>query len=207
MFVPGYPVHLVHRGNNRQAIFRGEADFQFFKGCLSEALCRFAVSLHCYTLMGNHIHLLLTPSDTEGVSRAMQGAIRRYVGYFNARNERTGTLWEGRFHATRVESDAYLLACHRYIELNPVRAGVVRHPVDYRWSSHRRLAYGLNDPLVVPHPGVAKMGQAAYARLFDQRCADPLWDKIRQASQACQPLSDEKVRKRGRPRKMSLTPF
>jgi putative transposase len=203
-------VHVVHRGNNRHAIFRDEADFQYFKGCLSCGLSKSASSMHCYVLMGNHFHLLLTPSHEKGISDAMHIAIRRYSGYFNERYTRTGTLWEGRFHASVIDTDRYLIACHRYIELNPVRAGVVQSPEAYRWSSHRALAFGIRDELIRPHscifpptePDHAR--RESYRRLFAEAGADADWEDIRGALLGGRRLPSVERRKRGRPPNSSL---
>src|SRR6187402_430264 len=140
-FVPGLPVHLVHRGHNRQRIFHCTGDFLLFRRYLGEAAAEFHVAVHAYVLMTNHVHLLLSP-EREGadISRAMQSAAIRYVGYYNKRYERSGTLWEGRFHSSIIQHDRYLLACHRYIDLNPVRARLTARPEDYVWSTHRHYA-------------------------------------------------------------------
>jgi putative transposase len=193
-FVPGLPAHLVHRGNNRQPIFACDADFRFFRACIEDALGRFGVDLHSYVLMRNHVHLLMTPSTPCGISRAMQGAIRRYAGYFNARYRRTGTLWEGRFHAAVIEDDRYLLACHRYIDMNPVRAGIVPRPAHYLWSSHRHFAHGARDSLVRPHPSIMALGRterdrrAAYRALFEAPLDSGDLEDIREAARRCRPL-------------------
>jgi putative transposase len=193
-FVPGLPAHLVHRGNNRQPIFSCDADFLFFRACIDDALSRFDVALHSYVLMSNHVHLLMTPTTPGGISRAMQGAIRRYAGYFNARYGRTGTLWEGRFHAAVIEDDRYLLACHRYIDMNPVRAGIVRRPARYLWSSHRHLARGARDSIVRPHASIMALGKtehdrhAAYRALFGAPIDPVDLHDIREAARRCRPL-------------------
>jgi len=159
-FVPGYPSHLTHRGNNRQRIFHCEGDYRFLWRCIKEASDEHRVAVNAYVFMSNHVHLLMTPEE-EGVaiSRAMHSASRRYAGYFNHRYERTGTLWEGRFHASLVTTDKYLITCHRYIDLNPVRAGLAAGPEHYAWSSHRHYSMGEADPLVVPHPVIDALGR------------------------------------------------
>ena len=140
--IPGQPQHIIQRGNNRQAIFAAEADYQFFQDAMVEAAGRFGLAIHAYVWMTNHIHLLATPTDPDSISKTFQSAGRKYVQYFNYTYGRSGTLWEGRYRATVVDSEHYLLSIMRYIELNPVRAGMVPHPRDYPWSSHRRYAYG-----------------------------------------------------------------
>jgi REP element-mobilizing transposase RayT len=133
--LPGIPQHIVQRGNDRQACFADAADYLRYRQELGEAALRYGCALHAYVLMTNHVHLLTTPHEPGGVSRMMQAIGRRYVGGFNARYRRTGTLWEGRFKSALVDSEHYALACYRYIELNPVRAGIVTSPRDYRWST------------------------------------------------------------------------
>ncbi len=132
--IPGQPQHVIQRGNNRQAIFRAEADYQFFLEKLSEAADKHQCDIHAYILMTNHVHLLVTPQTENGIGKMMQMLGRYYVHYFNNRYKRTGTLWEGRYKATLIDSEQYLLTCMRYIELNPVRAqNMAEHPADYPW--------------------------------------------------------------------------
>ena len=144
--IPGQPQHIIQRGNNRQVIFAAEADYQFFRDAVVEAAGRFGLAIHAYVWMSNHIHLLATPTHTDSISKTFQSAGRKYVQYFNYTYRRSGTLWEGRYRATVVDSERYLLSIMRYIELNPVRAGMVVHPRDYPWSSHRRYAYSETGP-------------------------------------------------------------
>ena len=133
----GLPLHVVQRGNDRQRSFHDDSDYQVYLQALREAAKRHHVLVHAYVLMTNHVHLLLTAATDFGISRAMQSIGSRYVRYFNRRHERTGTLWEGRYKACLVASDEHLLAACRYIDLNPVRAGIVQHPLDYPWSSYQ----------------------------------------------------------------------
>ena len=144
--IPGQPQHIIQRGNNRQVIFAAEADYQFFRDALVEAAGRYGLAIHAYVWMTNHIHLLATPTDLDSISKTFQSAGRKYVQYFNYTYRRSGTLWEGRYRATVVDSERYLLSIMRYIELNPVRAGMVAHPREYPWSSHRYYAYGESGP-------------------------------------------------------------
>jgi len=172
--LPGIPQHVVQRGNDRQACFADGADFARYRQELREASLKHGCAIHAYVLMTNHVHLLLTPAERGATSRMMQAIGRRYVGAFNARYRRTGTLWEGRFKAALVDSTRYLLTCHRYIELNPVRAGMVATPQGYRWSSHAHNAMGQHDPGIVPHEAYLALGrdectrQHAYRQLFDE---------------------------------------
>ena len=148
---PDYPYHVIQRGNDRQAIVHRGADAAMLLRTLRECAERAEVDIHAYVVMTNHLHLLATPRTDRGLSRMMQCYGRRYVRYFNAAHHRTGTLWEGRFKSSLVETERYLLACYRYIELNPVRAGMVDRPWEYRWSSCRANVLGEPDDLVVPH--------------------------------------------------------
>ena len=171
---PGHPHHVIQRGNNRQDVFRDAADCERYLALLAEAAPNCGVAVHAYVLMTNHVHLLLTPNDDAGLSRLMQALGRRYVVWFNKRHARTGTLWEGRFRSSVIESERYLFACSRYIELNPVRAGMVSDPAEYRWSSYRHHIGLRPDPLIREHPLIWLLGntpferQAAYRQLFDQ---------------------------------------
>lgn len=164
--VVGLPQHIVQRGNNRQPCFRDDTDRRRYLADLEDALHEHDVELHAWVLMSNHVHLLATPRTGRGVSGMMQKLGSRYVRWFNDRHERSGTLWDGRFRASLVETDRYLLACMRYIELNPVRANMVRDPGKYRWSSFPANALGLPDRLLVPHPTYL-----ALRATVQQRCA------------------------------------
>lgn len=134
--VTGLPVHIIQRGNNRQACFFAEADYPFFLHHLGELAKRFQCELHAYVLMTNHLHLLLTPYFARGPSLLMKLLGQRYVQYVNRTYRRSGTLWEGRFRSSFIQDERYVLACYRYIEMNPVRASMVKHPLEYPWSSH-----------------------------------------------------------------------
>lgn len=175
--VPGYPHHVIQRGNNRQLVFVDEADQRLMLDLLAEYAARDKVAIHAYVLMGNHFHLLATPSTEKGLPSMMQSVGRRYVQIFNRRHARTGTLWEGRYRATLVQTDRYLLACMAYIDLNPVRAGLVARPADWPWSSHRHHIGQTTDRLVTPHALYWGLGntpfarEAAYADLVQQGVA------------------------------------
>lgn len=172
LYFPGCAQHVIQRGNNRNACFYREADYKAYLAFLKAAATRYAVDIHAYVLMTNHVHLLVTPSDKEGVSRMMQAQGRKYVQYFNFTHERTGTLWEGRYRSTLVDADDYLLSVYRYIELNPVRAGMTPHPSEYPWSSYRSNAMGKPIQLLTPHPLYMRLGKTdeerrvAYRSLF-----------------------------------------
>ena len=147
----GYPHHVIQRGNNRQAIFTIVADYQQLLGLLEENSEKFDVDIHAYVLMTNHFHLLATPQNDKGLPLLMQAVGRSYVRYFNDRQTRTGSLWEGRYRSTLIETDRYLMACMAYIDLNPVRAGIVGEARDYAWSSHGLYVGLRNDRLITPH--------------------------------------------------------
>lgn len=175
--VPGYPHHVIQRGNNRQPVFVDDQDRETLLGLLNEYATKHKVAIHAWVLMGNHFHLLATPATDKGLPLMMQALGRRYVQIFNRRHARTGTLWEGRYRATLVQTDRYLLACMAYIDLNPVRAGLVTKAADWRWSSHRHYIGQQQDRLLTPHPLCWALGntpfarEAAYADLVQQGVA------------------------------------
>ena len=170
--LPGQPQHIIQRGNNRQVIFASDADFQFFRDAMVSASDQHGLAIHAYVWMGNHIHLLATPAHEQSISRVFQSVGRKYVQYFNATYKRTGTLWEGRYRATVVDSEHYLLTVMRYIELNPVRAGLAAHPRDYPWSSYARnaqAATGANSDWIKPHRQYLRIARSATARMSGYR--------------------------------------
>ena len=185
----GIPQHVVQRGIDRQAIFFENTDRQFYLRCLSETAQWYGLAVHAYCLMTNHVHLLVTPRDADSIWRAMQRLGRHYVRYVNDRAGRTGTLWDGRYRACLVDRENYLLTCYRYIELNPVRAGMVKHAGGYPWSSHRHTAWGQSDPLVSAHPCYLALGDSdlgrreAYRRLFCTQLSTETLDEVRAALQ------------------------
>ena len=197
---PGLPVHVVQRGNNRQVCFADEADFKAYANWLAEAAGKYAVEIHAWVFMTNHVHLLMTPDTQGGISRCMQYIGRLYVQYFNHRHRRTGTLFEGRFKSSIVQSRRYLLACQRYIELNPVRAGMVGDPADYSWSSYRAHAFGRAAKLWRPHPEYLALGSnppariAAYRALVEQELSRQFISDIRDALNTGLVLGNERFR-------------
>lgn len=201
-FLPDQPLHVIQRGNNRQKIFFSDRDRETYLAWLLAAAREYGCRIHAYVLMTNHVHLLLTPEAADSLPRLMQSLGRRYVRYLNQAHGRTGTLWEGRYRAAPIDSEAYLLACCRYIELNPVRAGMVRHPRLHRWSSHGANALGLPDPLVSPHPLYRALGrsaaerQAAYRALFRERLAESFLDALRGATNGGWALGDAAFKRR-----------
>lgn len=195
-FVPGVPLHVIQRGNDRQSIFLDPEDHAFFRDRLRDAARRHAVAEHAYVLMTNHVHVLMTPEELAAVPRTMQAIGRVYVQWFNRRHRRTGTLWEGRYKAAIVDDERYLITCMRYIELNPVRARMVASPASYRWSSFGANACGQSDDMLTAHPVYLALGsscedrRAAYRELF--RSAIPEVDLclIRDATQHAWALGD-----------------
>jgi putative transposase len=201
--IPGQPQHIIQRGNNRQAIFVTDDDFQFFRDALVEAAGRFGLAIHAYVWMTNHIHLLATPTYDDSISKMFQSAGRKYVQYFNFTHKRSGTLWEGRYRATVVDTEQYLLKLMRYIEMNPVRAGMVEQPRQYKWSSHRRYAYGeddLNLNWLIEHDQYVQLARdpserrAAYRALFRTELDADELRTIREASHKGWALGSERFR-------------
>lgn len=201
--IPGQPQHIIQRGNNRQPIFAADADYQFFRDALVDAAEKHGLAIHAYVWMTNHVHLLATPEFDDSISKVFQSVGRRYVQYFNFTYRRSGTLWEGRFRATVVDSEQYLLTLMRYIELNPVRAGMVAHPRDYAWSSYHYNAQGeagLNADWITQHREYVRLGrsaaerQSAYRQLF--RAALPAHDlkEIRESTHKGWALGNERFK-------------
>lgn len=182
---PGLPIHIIQRGNNKQACFTCEQDYVAYLHWLQEGACRFDVAIHAWVLMTNHVHLLVPPTDHSGVSSLMQHVGRSYVRRFNDRYSRTGTLFEGRFRSCVVQDAEYLLNCLCYIELNPVRSDLTEQPGDYAWSSYRSHAYGVQMHMQTPHDlylalasGPAER-QLEYRKLIEQKISADVIGKIR----------------------------
>jgi putative transposase len=168
--VAGHVHHVLQRGNNKQVIFVDEEDYRFMLALLGEHATREKVGIHAYVLMPNHFHLLLTPQKGNGLSNMMQAVGRRYVQYFNKRHQRSGTLWEGRYRATLLQPELHLLTNTAFIDLNPVRAGLVARALDYPWSSHGHYVGHHVDKLVTPHPVHWSLGNTPFER--EARYAD-----------------------------------
>ena len=185
--IPGVPQHVIQRGNNRQPCFFAHADFQLYLNYLADAAERESCQVHAYVLMTNHVHLLVTPCDDHSIAHMMQRLGQRYVRTVNRIHKRTGTLWEGRYRASLVESERYLLTCMRYIELNPVRAGMVEDPSGYRWSSYRANAQNERNDVLTPHElylrisATASSRCEAYRELFRSHIGQMPVDAIRDA--------------------------
>ena len=181
----GMPIHVVQRGNNRQVCFGKEADMSAYANWLGEYAKKFDVEIHGWVLMTNHVHLLLTPKDEIGVSKLMQTLGRLYVRYFNYGYQRTGTLFEGRYKSSVVQEEEYFLNCLRYIELNPVRAGMVNDPGDYKWSSYRAHAFGVKVKMWTPHVLYSELAvseierQSHYRKWMSEAMATEVLGKIR----------------------------
>ena len=220
--IAGVPQHVIQRGNNRQATFFADEDYLLFLAYLGEAARKHGCSVHAYVLMTTHVHLLVTPNEPDAVSRTMQDVGRRYVQYVNFTYRRSGTLWEGRFKASLVDTQQYFLTCARYIELNPVRAGIAKTPADYAWSSYRHYALGQESGLLSAHEEYQALGttdlerQSAYRDLFNTSVDDTgLQQEIRETVNGGWPLGSERFKdeieaalertarppQRGRPRK------
>ena len=185
--VPGIPWHIIQRGNNRSACFYADEDYRLYLQHLEALSTKFGCAIHAYALMTNHVHLLLTPEKEESAALLMKHLGQRYVQYINRTYRRSGTLWEGRFRSCLTQAEDYVLACYRYIELNPVRADMVRHPREYRWSSYRANAEG-HSTLTQPHDMYLRLGRSAdsrreaYRGLFKAHIDDGMLDKIRTAT-------------------------
>lgn len=194
----GVPLHIVHRGNNRNACFFGDADHHFYLSHLEALSRRFACSVHAYVLMTNHVHLLVTPSESDSASLMMKHLAQRYVQYVNRIYQRSGTMWEGRFKSSLVQTQSYFLKCQRYIELNPVRAGIATHPRDYPWSSYRVNGDLFVSPLVTPHECYVALGEtkerraAAYRELFQFQLDEKDLQDIRGAANGGFALGDRR---------------
>ena len=198
--LPGVPLHVVQRGHNRGPCFYGNDDYSVYLFWLRKSLPLANVSLHAYVLMTNHVHLLATPSEPEKFPRLLMSLGRRYGEYVNRKYGRTGTLWDRRYWSCLVQSETYLLACQRYIELNPVRAALVEDPARYRWSSYRFYALGQTDSLVTPRIEYLALGedaadrQRAYRELFQYALAQQTIDDIRLAVYREHPLGSAHFR-------------
>lgn len=162
--IAGYPHHIIQRGNNRQAIFHTDEDRKAYLAWLAQYAEKFDVAVHAFVLMDNHIHLLLTPSSEQALSSLMQSLAQRYTQSYNYFHKHTGTVWEGRYKSTVVQSDRYLLACMAYIDLNPVRAGMVSDPADYPWSTHQHYIGQTHQPIVTAHELMWTLGNTPFSR-------------------------------------------
>jgi len=218
----GVPFHIIQRGNNRSVCFYGDDDYQYYLQHLEIIARKQEVAIHAYVLMTNHVHLLMTAKKEEGVSQMMKQLGQRYVQYINKTYKRSGTLWEGRYRSSLVDADNYLLLCQRYIELNPVRADMVEHPGEYRWSRYCANAQDESNTLLTPHPLYEQLGNNKnqrcehYRELFRYQVEPGIIDEIREATNSGYVLGREDFKeqieamlkrrvekgKPGRPKKM-----
>lgn len=198
--IAGLPLHLIQRGNNRSACFYADEDYGLYLHHLEELSRKFCCAVHAYVLMTNHVHLLLTPARKDGPSLLMKHLGQRYVQYINKAYRRSGTLWEGRFRSSIVQQQGYLLRCYRYIELNPVRAGMVGHPRDYRWSSYLTNGEGMPSRLLKPHEEYLALGReenerlSAYRALFRSELDPKEVDEMRTAVNGGFALGNERFK-------------
>jgi len=188
LVLPNIPMHIIQRGNNRQPCFFAEEDYLTYLDWLTEYAQQTRCKVHAYVLMTNHVHLLISADTSDGAGVLMKALGQRYVQYINRKYHRSGTLWEGRFRSCLVQEETYLLACQRYIELNPVRAKMVKQPEEYQWSSYHINALGKESALIQSHPLYAGLGdskesrQAVYRELFNSELKPSFVDEIRQAT-------------------------
>lgn len=220
-FIPNIPQHVIARGIDRQAVFFQAQDYALYLAALREAAINSRCQVHAYVLMTNHVHLLVTPEQERSLPLMMQAMGRTYVQRLNARYQRTGTLWEGRYKASLVQTDPHLLTCQRYIELNPVRAGMVAAPGEYPYSSYGHHALGKKDPLLTSHANYIGLHAdrsarlKAYRALFSDTLSEALLTRLRENTNACTVIGNDRFKeqiatmlgravptgKRGRPKK------
>jgi len=218
------PQHIIQRGNNRQATFFADEDYRFYLDRLADGARKYGCSIYAYVLMTNHVHLLASARQAYGLSLMMQYVGRYFVRYINRAYGRSGTLWEGRFRASLVDTETYFLRCCRYIECNPVRARMVRAPGEYPWSSYRSHAFGAPDRLRAVHEQYERLGkcgeerQQAYRDLFRTELDARELAEIRDTANRGWPLGSDRFKdeieralhcaarppKRGRPPKKTI---
>jgi len=194
--LPGQPQHIIQRGNNRHSIFTTARDYEFYLAKLMDAARQHACQIHAYVLMTNHVHILVTPARMDSLGKMMQMLGRYYVQYY----QRTGTLWEDRYKACLISSEQYLFTCMRYIELNPLRAGIVQDPSEYHWSSYHHNALGKGDSLIQPHLEYYTLGktpearQRGYQALFQIPMELKILQEVREATNKCWTLGDSQFK-------------
>jgi putative transposase len=201
-FIPHMPQHVIQRGVDRQAVFFGAKDYELYRETLRSAADRYDCAIHAYVFMTNHTHLVITPGTERSLPLLMQAIGRGYVQKLNRHYNRTGTLWQGRYKASLIQDDVYLLTCYRYVELNPVRAGMVRHPGDYAYSSYHHNATGKSDNLLTEHSVYRSLAtaleqrQAAYRALFGDEIGPDVLELVRDATNACRILGNDRFKDR-----------
>jgi putative transposase len=226
LIVPGQPHHVIQTGNNNQLVFQDADDYRAFLGWLRTAAKNYKVAVHAYVLMPNHLHLLVTPADEDGLGQMMQWIGRYYVPYFNQKYSRSGTLWNGRYKTSLIDAEQYFMLCSRYIEFNPVRNGMVVRAEDYPWSSYCHHAGIRPDGLVTDHAQVWALGntpfqrEAAYIAIAEPALTAQEIDTVGKALLKGWPLGSEQFKtalekkvkrqvlpaKRGRPFKTRVEP-
>lgn len=196
LVLPNVPLHVIQRGHNRQLCFFTESDYLVYLEWLDLYADQSKCKIHAYVLMSNHVHLLISADHHRAPGKLMKMLGQRYVQHFNRRYSRSGTLWEGRYRSCPTQTERYFLVCQRYIELNPVRAGMVKNPADYRWSSYHANALAAESKLVTPHEIYLRLGtdptarRAAYQALFQAALAPEMLEHIRQATNGNFALGD-----------------
>ncbi|MFN5993658.1 MAG: transposase [Betaproteobacteria bacterium] len=186
--LPGIPWHIIQRSNNRAVCFQAEEDYQCYLYYLKEFAEKFGCAIHAYVLMTNHVHLLLTPAEADSAGLMMKHLGQRYVQHVNRTYKRSGTCWEGRFRSCLTQTEDYVLACYRYIELNPVRAGIVSKPNDCRWSRYHANGHGKVNTIITPHEQYTRLAQSdanrrqAYRALLRTHIDEALTQEIRDAT-------------------------
>ena len=200
--LPDVPMHVIQRGNNKQACFFRETDYSLYLEWLGESALKTGCQIHAYVLMTNHVHLLITALSPDSAGQLMKQLGQRYVQYINRTYRRSGTLWEGRYRSCLVQSDRYALCCYRYIELNPVRARIVEHPAEYRWSSYRSNALGERNPFIQPLSAYEALGtnscqrERCYRELLSTPLSSELTEEIRGATNGNYVLGTEQFQQR-----------
>ncbi len=200
-YQPGLPVHVFQRGHNKEPVFFDDEDYLVYLRFLKESAEACGCLVHAYVLMTNHVHLLVTPESSTAISTLFQSIGRHYVPYINKAYQRRGSLWEGRHKGNVIESEAYFLSCMRYIEMNPVRAGMVEHPAKYRWSSYAANAQGVDNAVIGVHEQYLTLGntpearQVAYRGLFEIKADANELDIIRTSLSSGTPLGHERFKK------------
>ncbi|MES9970330.1 MAG: transposase [Candidatus Thiodiazotropha sp.] len=199
MYLPELPYHIVQRGNNREACFIEPENYQFYLELWQDLSRKYGVAVHAYCLMTNHIHFLVTPSNEKAISNTMKVVGSRYAQYINKKYNRTGTLWEGRHRSSLVQQNRYLLACYRYIELNPVRAGIISRPEEYHWSSYGSNGWG-DESWIQPHKEYLRLGSNkseqcySYRELFKAQLSEEDIHLFRKATHYSQPIGDDRFK-------------
>ncbi len=209
---PGYPHHITQRGTNKSDIFLTDKDYQYFLELLNQWLDKTKLKLSAYCLMRNHLHLLTTPDDSDGLGRCLHGVTSRYAQYFNTKYGRNGRLWQNRYFSCPVDRDEYLWAVVKYIEMNPVRAHIVKTPEEWSWSSAGEHIKGKVENNIRLHNWLRPEEREEYAKVMLERREE---DRIRKATSSGRPLGGElffdklegilnrelRPRKAGRPKK------